>query len=157
MSAKAAPWRAHRKLAVSGELLVAFSEGNEASAQRLLPLFDAVEQGEVTACASTLALAQLLVAPHRAADETAVQELSLLWSTYPHLAFAQVDAAVASQAAALVARHGVDWPAAVDAATALVERCEVLVATDVARYTPLMREISVIFLTTPGAQPPARS
>lgn len=157
MAKAAAPWGAHRKLAVTGELLVAFSEGNEAAARRLLPLFDAVEQGEVTAHASTLALGQLLVTPHRAADESAVQELSLLWGTYPHLSFAPLDAAIANQAAGLVARCGVDWPAAVDAATALAERCDALVATDEPRYAPLAREISVIFLTQPGAQTPARS
>lgn len=110
-----------------------------------MALFAHVERGRSTAVTSALTLAELLVPPYRDQDDALVQEFNVLWPTFPHLEMVPVSLAIADRAAALRARHGLDWLTSVQAATAL-EAGATLYVTTAAASKVLHNDMDVLVL-----------
>jgi len=79
---------------------------------------------------SSLVEMELLVKPTRDRDQKAIVKVNLFLRYAPNLLFRDVDRSVAQQAARVRARTGLSPVDAVIAATAIEERCDVIIGND---------------------------
>lgn len=93
-------------------------------------IFARVDAGELSAVASVLALAEVLVEPFRSGDVERARAISAELHGYPNLRLREVDAAVAERAADLRGRLNLRTPDAVHVATGLLEGAQWFVTND---------------------------
>jgi predicted nucleic acid-binding protein len=93
-------------------------------------LFDRAQAGEITAMASTLVLAELLVPYYRSGDTAKANVISATLQSQRDLEFLPVSPRIAERAARLRGLYGLHTPDAVHAATALHARAGWLVTND---------------------------
>lgn len=134
-----------RKVGLDRGTFEAWLRGDARRGPLGLTLFERVEAGRLAAVTSVLTLSDLLVAPVKAHDDAAAEELQALLPTYPHLDLAPVTLAVATRAATYRGRYDLDPMAAIQVATAKEERAELLVTTEAA-WKRLSGEIDVLVL-----------
>jgi hypothetical protein len=137
--------RATERLALDAGPFTHYVTGSVPYEKLSLALFEHIEKGRVEAFSSILTLNALLVGPYQARDEATAQEFNLLWPTFPHLTLVGVSQAIADKAARLMALHQLPLEAAVQGATALLSRADLLVTSNQA-MTRLTSEIRILVL-----------
>jgi predicted nucleic acid-binding protein len=116
-------------------------------------LFDRVQAGEITAIASTLVLAELLVPYYRTGDPAKANVISATLQSQRDLEFLPVSPRIAERAARLRGLYGLHTPDAVHAATALHARADWLV-TNARKLRRVTAEGIQVLMIPDEAQPP---
>jgi predicted nucleic acid-binding protein len=93
-------------------------------------LFNWVLLPKNTAVTSTVTMLEVLVHPHRDADEERVNSFYALLSTYPHLSWVDTSLEIADRAAQIRAKFNLRTPDAIQAATAIVSGAQGFVSND---------------------------
>ncbi len=96
-------------------------------AQHLLRL---MERGFMVGTVSTVVEAEVLVKPLRERDQLALEKAELFFRYAPNLVVRSFDRTIARRAALVRARSLLPLPDAIIVATALEERCDVLIGYD---------------------------
>jgi predicted nucleic acid-binding protein len=93
-------------------------------------IFSWIERPGSKAFTSTITMMELLVHPYRERDESRVDEFYGLLSTYPNLAWIAPNLEIADLAARIRARHHLQSPDALQAATAAHAKVTGLISND---------------------------
>ncbi len=93
-------------------------------------LFRMLERGYLIARVSTLVEAEVLVKPLQQRNQIALEKAEMFFSYLPNLVVRTFDRAVARRAALVRATSHLRLPDAAIVATALEERCDVLIGND---------------------------
>jgi predicted nucleic acid-binding protein len=89
-----------------------------------------IEQPGHEAATSTVTMTELLVRPYRTLEESKVRQIYDLLLTYPNLRWITPDLEIADLAARLRAKHRLETPDALQAATAVHAGATLLVTND---------------------------
>lgn len=144
MGKLAAFLRRHRRLGLDTNVFVYQMEGHERFARAAGAVLAWVEREGHSAVASTITMAELLVAPYRVGDEDKVNEFYATLTTFPHLQWVAPELMIADGAARLRARYKLTMPDALIAATAVVAGATGLVTNDAGLLR--VRELEVFVL-----------
>ena len=105
-------------------------EGFPAFAQELTTLFNNIDQGNLTAVASELSLAEVLVKPIQNANTTQQETYKQAISSTPNLRVIPVQRDILIEAAQLRSAVNLKLPDAIHAATALTAQCSTFLTND---------------------------
>ncbi len=94
------------------------------------PVLHMMDRGLMVGCISTIVEAEMLVRPIRDRDRRAQETIELFLRNSPNLVLRSVDRAVAKRAAEVRAASRLRLPDAIVVATAIEERCDVLIGND---------------------------
>ena len=111
----------HRTIALDTSIFIYQLEANARYLPLTDPIFSWIERGDSKAVVCTIAMTELLVHPHRNADQQRVESHYGLLSTYPNLEWIAPDLQIADLAACIRGLHHLKTPDALHAATAV--RC----------------------------------
>jgi predicted nucleic acid-binding protein len=107
-------------VAIDTAPFIYFIEKNPAFIRLVAPFFAALDRGEFRAVTSTITLTEVLVHPLRHGNQALAARYFHILTTSRNLAVLPVSDAIASEAAALRARHGFRTPDAIQIATGLI-------------------------------------
>lgn len=110
--------------------VIYFVERHPEYSARVQPIFDAIDDGSLSAVTSPITLAECLVVPIRSDQESVQQDFTDLIVSGTGVTFAIIDDAVAQQAANLRARYNLSLIDAFQAATALAAGCDAFLTND---------------------------
>jgi predicted nucleic acid-binding protein len=109
----------HSRVGIDTSIFIYELEDNPRYARLAHPVFEAVAGSDVTAIASTITMAELLVQPYRNSDLERVNQYFGLLTTYPDLVWIAPDLEIADIAAKFRAEYRLKMPDAIQAATVL--------------------------------------
>ena len=112
-----------------------------------------MEKGDIRVVTSSLTLTEVLVHPHRHADQALVQQYSEILLQAPNLTMVPVSAAIAGEAARLRAIYGMRTPDAIQAATAISENASAFLTNDIGFKGPTTLKIIVLATVLKNLQP----
>lgn len=124
--------------------LIYYIEDHPTYAQRVDPLFAALERGEVTMVASTITLVEVLVQPIRLRDFALMQRYRAALLNAIGLRLIPLTPAIAEEAAQLRATYNLSPPDAIQLATALVEGATAFLTND--RRLPHLPTLTTILV-----------
>ncbi len=107
-------------VAIDTSPFIYFIEGNPAFSRWVAPFFESLDRGEFLAVTSTITLTEVLVHPLRHGSDVLAARYAHILTTSRNLAVLPVSDAIASEAAALRAKHGFKTPDAIQIATGLI-------------------------------------
>jgi predicted nucleic acid-binding protein len=110
--------RRHRRIALDTSIFIYHLEANPKYLLHTDLIFNWLELGEPQAITSTITMTELLVEPYRDRDEQRADHFYALLSTSPNLDWIAPNLEIAELAARIRARHRLNAPDALQAATA---------------------------------------
>ncbi len=122
--------RHHRRVALDTNVFIYQLEANSRDLALTDHIFPWLERPGSQAVTSTLTMMELLVHPYRDLDQSRVDEFYGLLSSYPNLDWIAPDLEIADLAARIRARHRLQSPDAVQAATAARAKVTGLITND---------------------------
>ena len=122
--------RHHRRVALDTNVFIYQLEANSRYLALTDHVFSWLERPGSKAVTSTITMMELLVHPYRQLDESRVDEFYGLLSTYPNLDWIAADLEIADLAARIRARHHLQSPDALQAATAARAKATGLITND---------------------------
>ena len=93
-------------------------------------IFEGVESGLIKGTTAALSLMEVLVQPYRMKKDDLVYKFYSLFSTYPNLAWIELDLHVADLAARLRAEHNLKTPDSIQAASAIASGATGFICND---------------------------
>lgn len=118
------------RIALDTVILVYFLETHPDFGPLVSTLFERIEEGELTAVASSLVLTELLVPLYKLGEMEAAQALADAMLQYPNLTILPATTEIATRAAELRGQLTLRAPDAIHAATALVSDASVFITND---------------------------
>ena len=120
-------------------------EGEPATQAQMLPLFAALDAGEVEVVTGELTLAEVLVVPYRTGDDEAARLYERVLAPRPHFSRVAATPDLWRAAARVRAGTALKLPDALHAATAEAEGCDLLVTGDrrLAKASPIPAALAV--------------
>ena len=109
----------HSQLSLDTSVFIYFVERRPRYPGLCLPVFEAIENGNIRATTSSLSLLEILVQPYRKKRDDLVLKFFALLATYPNLHWIDLNLDIADTAARLRAEHRLKTPDAIQAATAI--------------------------------------
>lgn len=109
----------HSRFSLDTSVFIYFVERHPRYHGLCLPVFDAIEKGDIRATTSTLSLLEILVQPYRKKRDDLILKFFALLTTYPNLTWIDLNLDIADTAASLRAKHRLKTPDAIQAATAI--------------------------------------
>jgi predicted nucleic acid-binding protein len=117
-------------VAIDTAPFIYFIEKNPAFLQLVAPFFAALDRGEFRAVTSTITLTEVLVHPLRHGNQALAARYFHILTTSRNLAVLPVSDAIASEAAAMRAKHGFRTPDAIQIATGLIAGAKSFLTND---------------------------
>lgn len=122
--------RRHRRIALDTSIFIYHLEPNPKYLAYTDLIFSWIERPESKAITSTITMMELLVLPYRDGDEQQANDLYGLLSTYPNLDWIAPNLEIAELGARIRARHRLQTPDALQAATAEHAQATGLITND---------------------------
>lgn len=120
----------HRHVALDTSVFIYHVEANPRYVGITHHIFSWLESHTVSAVTSTVTLMELLVQPYRDSDEKRINGFLTLLPAFPNLSWVAPDIEIASLAAQIRARHRLQTPDALQAATAIHGTATLLITND---------------------------
>lgn len=120
----------HRSIGLDTSVFIFHIEEHPRYVPLTHQLFSWMLMPKSRAVTSTITMLEVLVQPHRDADEERVNNFYALLSTYPHLLWVDTNLEIADRAAQIRAKFNLRTPDAIQAATALVSGAAGFVSND---------------------------
>lgn len=120
----------HSRIAFDTNALAYFLEGQLPHSDRVGEALARMEQRQAAGFVSTLVELELLVRPLRQRDDQGVATVQKFFRLQPNLRLTPMDSTVAHAAAQVRAATGMRAPDAIIAATALIDRCDIIIGND---------------------------
>ena len=122
--------RAFRQVALDTNVIIYSLEGVLPYSELAGHVLHMMDRGLIAGSISTVVEAEVLVRPLRDRNRRAMETIELFFRNSPNLVLRSVDRAVARRAAAVRASTPLRLPDSIIVATALEERCDVLIGND---------------------------
>jgi predicted nucleic acid-binding protein len=136
-------------VAIDTAPFIYFIENNPAFIRLVAPFFEGLDGGEFRAVTSTITLTEVLVHPLRQDNQALAARYFHILTTSRNLAVLPVSDAIASEAAALRAKHGYKTPDAIQIATGLIGGASSFLTNDAGLGSiPGMRSVVLDLLRT---------
>lgn len=119
-----------RSLFIDTAPIVYYVEDNPRYLARVMPVFDRLDAGELSAVTSPITLAECLVVPYREKRENLRALFTELITSGNGTHFATIDHVVADKAAELRARYNLSLADALQLAVALIAGCDAFLTND---------------------------
>lgn len=110
--------------------VIYFVEDNPAYRERVQPVFELIDTGDLAVVTSPITLSECLVYPFRRQQAAAIAQFRELLVNGPNVTFVVIDQFVAEKASQLRAQHNLTLPDALQAATALLAGCDAILTND---------------------------
>jgi predicted nucleic acid-binding protein len=123
--------RRHRRIGLDTSVFIDHLQSNPKYLAYTNLIFSWLEHPGSTAITSTITMTELLVHPYREGDEPLANDFYALLSTYPNLDWIAPNLEIADLAARIRARHRLQTPDALQAATAAYSQATGLITNDV--------------------------
>ena len=133
-----------KTIALDTNLFIYVFEQHPEFGEKAKAILEYIENGYVTAVASTVSLTEILVKPIREGNLTLEKQYKLLFSHFPNLTILPIDNVVAERAAYLRGKYNIKTPGALIVATALVANADLFITNDQRLET--IKEIKCISL-----------
>ncbi len=124
------------KIALDSVIFIYALEGNAEFGDRVLKIFEAIEQGKCQGFACDLVLAELMVKPLREGQVEIAQEYVTELPKFPNLTFRSITRATVITAASLRGSSNLGLVDALHLATAIEAGCTVFLTNDTALRHP---------------------
>ena len=122
--------RSYQRVALDTNIVIYALEAVEPYRELAQHLLRLIERGLMMGLVSTLVEAEVLVKPVRERDRMALEKVALFFRKSPNLVVRTFDSAVARRAALVRATSRLLLPDAIIVATAIEEKCEVIIGND---------------------------
>jgi predicted nucleic acid-binding protein len=122
--------RRHRRIALDTSIFIYHLQPNPKYLAYTDTIFAWLERSESKAVTSTITMTELLVLPYRMGDEQLANDFYGLLSTYPNLDWIAPNLEIADLTARIRARHRLQIPDALQAATAAHSQATGLLTND---------------------------
>ena len=120
----------HRKIGLDTSVFIFQIENSLKYVKLTHVIFEWLQSAKGRGVTSTVTMLELLVQPYRDSDEGLVDTYYALFSTYPHLEWADATLEIADRAAQLRSKFNLKTPDAIQAATALSFGATGLISND---------------------------
>ena len=120
----------HRRVALDTSVFIYFIEEHPVYFPFCDRVFEGIEKGSIKASTATLSLLEILVQPYRMKKDDLVYKFYSLFSTYPNLAWVELNLNVADIAARLRAEYNLKTPDSIQAASAIASGATGLICND---------------------------
>lgn len=132
-------------VAVDTAIFIYFAEEHPEFLSIVLPLFEAVDRGEMEIVTSEITLLEVLVAPYRAGNLPLAARYEALLTRSRGVQLVEMDRGQLRSAAQLRAVHGARTPDALQLAAALTMHCTAFVTND--RRLPALPGLRIVQLS----------
>jgi predicted nucleic acid-binding protein len=132
------------KIALDTNLFIYVFEQHPEYGEKAKAILEHIENGFVSAVASSVSLTEILIKPIRDGNLTLEKQYKLLFSHFPNLTILPIDNVVAERAAYLRGRYNIKTPDALILATALVTNADLFITND--QQLETVKEIKCISL-----------
>lgn len=133
-----------KKIALDTNLFIYVFEQHPEFGEKAKAILEQIEDGFVTAVASSVSLTEILVKPIREGNLTLEKQYKLLFSHFPNLNILPIDNMVAERAAYLRGTYNIKTPDALIVATALVANADLFITND--QRLEIVKEIKCVSL-----------
>ncbi|NJL03634.1 MAG: type II toxin-antitoxin system VapC family toxin [Chloroflexaceae bacterium] len=133
-----------KRLFIDTAPLVYFVEQHPHYAQRVTPIFQALDAGTIAAVTSPITLAEALVQPYRQQQEAVQQAFINTITNGTHTHFMAIDDRISRRAAQLRSSYNLSLLDALQVAVALAAGCDMLLTNDYG--VRRVREITVVIV-----------
>lgn len=117
-------------IALDTNLFIYVFEQHSEFGEKAKVILEQIENGFVTAVASSISLTEILVKPIREGNLTLENQYKLLFSHFPNLTILPIDNVVAERAAYLRGKYNIKTPDALIMATAIVANADLFISND---------------------------
>ena len=124
------------KIALDSVIFIYALEGNREFGDRVLKIFEAIEQGKCQGFACDLVLAELMVKPLREGQVEIAREYATELPKFPNLTFGSITRTTVITAASLRGSSNLGLVDALHLATAIEAGCTVFITNDIALRHP---------------------
>ncbi|MEN6326343.1 MAG: PIN domain-containing protein [Syntrophomonas sp.] len=111
--------------------VIYFLDGTPNLSELVSPFFELVEQGASRASLSVITEAEVLVKPYKYNNSAALDAVKFFFQEFPNLNIINVDREISQVAAKIWAESGLRLPDAFILATALHNKCDLLLGNDI--------------------------
>lgn len=132
------------KIALGTNLFIYVFEQHPEFGEKAKAILEEIENGSISAVASSVSLTEILVKPIREGNLTLEKQYKLLFSHFPNLSILPIDNVVAERAAYLRGKYNIKTPDAFIVATALVANADLFITND--QRLEIIREIKCVSL-----------
>ncbi len=115
-------------------------------AEKLIPLFEAIEKGFVKGLTSVLTISEILVKPMTLGLDEVCDEYVALLSTYPNLKIIPFNLDIAIRTAAVRAGYNIKTPDAIQVASAIEEGASLFITNDL-KLPETIGKLKVVLLS----------
>jgi predicted nucleic acid-binding protein len=133
------------RVALDTALFIYHLEANPHYLEDTTELFAGIEDGLWKGITSVITLMEIAVAPIRQDRANVAEQYEALLANFPNLTIADVSRPIARQAARVRAKFNLRPPDAIQAATALVHRADVLITND-RQFARLQPSLTILLL-----------
>lgn len=119
-----------KEIALDTNLFIYVFEQHPEFGEKAKSILEHIENGFVSAVASSVSLTEILVKPIREGNLTLEKQYKLLFSHFPNLTILPIDNVVAERAAYLRGKYNIKTPDALIVATALVANADLFITND---------------------------
>ncbi|GIP32023.1 type II toxin-antitoxin system VapC family toxin [Paenibacillus sp. J2TS4] len=119
-----------KKIGLDTNLFIYVFEQHPEFGEKAKSILEQIEDGLVTAVASSVSLTEILVKPIREGNLTLEKQYKLLFSHFPNLTILPIDNMVAERAAYLRGKYNIRTPDALILATALAANADFFITND---------------------------
>lgn len=134
-----------KKIALDTNLFIYVFEQHSEFGEKAKAILEQVENGFVSAVASSVSLTEILVKPIREGNLSLEKQYKLIFSHFPHLTILPIDNLVAERAAYLRGKYSIKTPDALIVATALVANADLFITND--QRLECIKEINCVSLS----------
>ena len=120
----------YKKLTLDTNTIIYFLGGVPEFIDLLTPVFEMIELGRLKAVISVISEAELLLKPHREANDAAIEAVMFFLDEFPNLDIVPVSREISRQAAKICADLSIRLPDAIILATALNTESDLLLGND---------------------------
>jgi predicted nucleic acid-binding protein len=132
------------KIALDTNLFIYVFEQHPEFGEKAKAILEDIENGFISAVASSVSLTEILVKPIREGNLTLEKQYKLLFSHFPNLYILPIDNVVAERAAYLRGKYNIRTPDALIVATALVANADLFITND--QRLEIVKEIQCVSL-----------
>ncbi|WP_226034770.1 type II toxin-antitoxin system VapC family toxin [Aquibacillus saliphilus] len=120
----------YKRVALDTDIFMYAFNKHPEHGQTIKKMFELIEQGELTACTSTLALSEVLIDPIQEGKHDIEKTIKLYFKHFPNLTISPVNNEISERAAHLKVTHNINVRDALFLSTAIISGSNAFITTD---------------------------
>lgn len=137
---------AYQNIMVDSNAIIYFLDGTPALFELMQVFFELLEQGRFKATLSVITEAELLVKPYHEHNTAATEAVNFFLEEFPNIKISPVSRAISRRAAEIRAESGIRLPDAIILATAINNKCDLVIGNDLKLMQKASSYLPIIIL-----------